>query len=237
LTRTIVCPNELCAKRYRPFISSTKIKVLGSPRYNDEWLIQLQQLLPVPTIQKNQHSLTIVFFLRKNEFSLFWDEIQRVIKMLIQFENVRLIIKPHTRDYQQKPLRNILKQIRSPRLEVAKEHEHSVNLIAMADIVIDVATSVAFEAVKRGIPVLSADYLHAGRSTIAHYIPETAMHCRDDIYHAIQNFLEDPSLPFYNAQHRKNFIQHMLDVPDKYVLERYVSLLAGETYTTKQLVA
>ncbi len=233
----IVCPNELCAKRYRPFISSTKIKVLGSPRYNDEWLARLRRLLPTTAIQKNQQLLNIVFFLRKNEFSLFWDEIKRVMKMLIQFENVQLIIKPHTRDYQQKPLRSILRQIQSPRIEVAQEHAHSVNLIEMAHIVIDVATSAAFEAVKHGTPVLSADYLHAGRSTIAHYIPETTMHCRDDIYHAIQRFIKDPQHDFYNTQHRANFIRHMLDVPDKYVLERYVSLLAGETQAPKRLVA
>lgn len=131
----IVCPNELCAKRYRPFIDDAKIKVLGSPRYNDEWLKVLHGLLHAPIARENRQTLCVVFFLRKNEFSLFWDEIQRVIIMLIQFENVRLIIKPHTRDYLQKPLKNILKQIQSPRLEIAQDNDHSVHLLAKADMI------------------------------------------------------------------------------------------------------
>lgn len=234
----IVCPNELCAKRYRPFIDDRKIKVLGSPRFNDEWLNVLQGLLPAPATRKNRHTLCIVFFLRKNEFSLFWDEIQRVINMLIQFEHVTLIIKPHTRDYLQQPLKNVLNGIQSPRLTVARDDEHSVNLLAKADMVIDVATSIAFEAVKRGIPVLSADYLHAGYSAIAHYIPETAMRCRDDIYHAISQITRNPHQPFYNEQHRETFIRQMLDVPDRQVLERYIDLLAEEkTQVVKQLAA
>ena len=48
----IVCPNELCAKRYRPFIDESKIKVLGSPRFNDEWLRILHGLLPSPIAEK-----------------------------------------------------------------------------------------------------------------------------------------------------------------------------------------
>jgi hypothetical protein len=229
----IVCPNELCAKRYRPFIDANKIKVLGSPRYSDEWLQIMSNLLPesssTASIRKSEQELYVVFFLRKKEFSLFWDEIKRVIVMILQFENVRLIVKPHTRDYLQEPLSSLLKQIKSPRLEIAKDDTHSASLLAQADVIIDIATSVTFEAIKRGIPVLAADYLHAGYSAIAHYIPEAEMRCRDDIYHAIAHFIEDPHREFYDKQHRITFIREMLDVPDKYVLERYVSLLAGDT--------
>ena len=157
--------------------------------------------------------------------------------MLMQFDNVRLIIKPHTRDFLQKPHKSILKQLCSPRFEVADDSAHSGALIAKADVIIDIATSVAFEAVKRGIPVLSADYLHAGYSTIAHYVPETAMRCRDDIYHAVCSFTKNRYQQFYNAQHRAEFNRHMLDVPDGYVLERYVSLLAAEVQDKKQLAA
>lgn len=227
----IVCPNELCAKRYRPFIEDRKIKVLGSARYSDEWLEVMPNLLPesLPAlpVKQNGHELCVVFFLRKKEFSLFWDEIQRVIAMMLQFDNLRLIIKPHTRDYLQKPLSSLLKQIKSPRLEVAKDDIHSASLLARADIIVDIATSVTFEAIKRGIPVLAADYLHAGYSAIAHYIPETEMRCRDDIYRALVHFSDNPHRQFYDQQHRASFIRQMLDVPDRYVLERYVNLLSG----------
>lgn len=39
---------------------------------------------------------------------------------------------------------------------------HSASLLAQADVIIDMATLVTIKAIKRGIPVLAADYLHAG---------------------------------------------------------------------------
>jgi hypothetical protein len=42
----LVVPNELCAKRFRPFLHHSAIAVLGSPRYCDEWLARLSSLSP-----------------------------------------------------------------------------------------------------------------------------------------------------------------------------------------------
>lgn len=42
----VVAPNDITAKRWRPFLSNEKIKSLGSPRYNDEWLEVLSQYTP-----------------------------------------------------------------------------------------------------------------------------------------------------------------------------------------------
>jgi hypothetical protein len=223
----VVCPNELCAKRYRPYLPEDRIQVLGSARYSDEWLQVLPDILPPTRLNKPEGTLCIAMFLRKKEFSLFWDEIERVIRMLGRFEGIHLIIKPHTRDYRRGSLKQILKRNRSPRIEVAGDELHSASLLLWADVIIDISTSVAYEAVKRGIPVLAADYLHAGYSALAHYVPETAIHYRDQIYNAILSLRDNPGKSFYNEQHRQTFIQTMIDVPDENVLDRYVKLLAS----------
>ena len=118
-----------------------------------------------------------------------------------------------------------MKRVRSRHVELAGNQVHSTSLLAWADVVIDVATPVSFEAVKRDLPILAAEYLHAGYTALAHYVPETAMHYRDEIYHAIMLLREDPKRRFYNEENRQTFIRTMLDVPDKQVLERYVALL------------
>jgi hypothetical protein len=97
-----------------------------------------------------------------------------------------------------------------------------------ADVSIDLATSVIFEAVRKRKPILAADYLHAGRSTVAHYMPETALLCRDDVYQRIRNLSETTIDGFYNELNRDRFLQEVLDSPSADVLQSYVDLLCGD---------
>jgi len=94
-----------------------------------------------------------------------------------------------------------------------------------SDVIIDLATSVVFEAVRAKKPVLAADYLIAARSAVAYYMPETELRCRDDVYEKINGFLTNGFEDFYVEEHRQRFLREMLDYPDANVLPRYVSLL------------
>ena len=199
-----------------------------SPRYCDEWLEKLNTLLPDSPLADDSDKLKIVLFLRKRVFSIFWDEVGRVIQLLAAFPNVQLIVKAHTRGGWKQPLsRNLaLRKLENVRFVAAKVH--SAHLLSWADVVVDIATSVAFEAVKLRKPVLAADYLHAGTSTVGTYIPECVLNCRDDIYSKVENFLENGCDDFYVEEHRKQFLAEIVDVPDPDVLPRYVDLLESQ---------
>ena len=224
----IVVPNELCATRFRPFADGSSIAVLGSPRYCDEWLEKLNTLLPESPLEDEPDKLKVVLFLRKRVFSVFWDEVGRVIQLLAAFPDVQLIVKAHTRGGWKQPLsRNrALRKLENVRFVAAKVH--SAHLLSWADVVIDIATSVAFEAVKLNKPVLAADYLHAGISTVGKHIPECVLHCRDDVYSRIENFLANGCDNFYVETHRQQFLAEIVDVPDPDVLPRYVDLLESQ---------
>jgi len=221
----VVVPNELCATRFRPFVKHGAVAVLGSPRYCDEWLARLEQLLPPSPLTVNPDKLKLVMFLRKKDFSVFWDEVGRVIRMLAAFTEVELIVKAHTRGGWRQPLsrRAGLRRLKNVRFVAAEIH--SSHLLSWSDAVIDIATSVAFEAVKLYKPVLAADYLHAGSSTVGTYIPECALHCRDDVYTKVDHLLKNGCSDFYVAAHRERFLREIVDVPDANVLPRYVDLL------------
>ncbi len=221
----VVVPNELCATRFRPFVKDFQVAVLGSPRYCDEWLAKLEQLLPPSPLTANPEKLNLVMFLRKKDFSLFWDEIGRVVQMLAAFADVELIIKAHTRGGWRQPLsrRAGLRRLKNVRFVAAEIH--SSHLLSWSDVVIDIATSVAFEAVKRNKPVLAADYLHAGTSTVGAYLPECVLHCRDDAYNKVEHFLLNGCADFYLPEHRERFLREIVDVPDGEVLPRFVDLL------------
>lgn len=221
----VVVPNELCAIRFRPFMSENQLAVLGSPRYCEEWLKILAGLMPPSPLVRSDSRLKIVMFLRKANFTTFWEEVGEVVHMIAQFPGVEMIIKPHTRSGWKQSLTKDSSIRQLPNVRVAGDDAHSVHLMNWSDVIIDLATSVVFEAVRARKPVLAADYLIAARSAVAYYMPETELKCRDDVYEHIKNFLEYGCDSFYVEEHRQRFLREMLDFPDANVLPRYVALL------------
>lgn len=223
----LVVPNELCAQRFRPFLEEQAIAILGSPRFSEEWLARLKTLAPPSPLANtgDQKRLKIVMFLRKANFTTFWEEVSEVVHLIAAFEQVELIIKPHTRSGWKQSFTRSKSLQKLKNVRIASDSMHSVHLMNWADVCIDLATSVVFEAVRCGQPVLAADYLHAGRSAVAEYMPETVLHCRDDVYEKISHFLAKGCQDFYVEAHRQQFLDHMLDVGGKAVLARYVALL------------
>ena len=221
----LVVPNELCATRFRPFLEDRAIAVLGSPRFCEEWLVKLSKILPPSPLKPSDSQLKIVMFLRKANFTTFWEEVGEVVHMIADFPGVEMIIKPHTRSGWKQSLTtdSSIKQL--PNVSIAGDDAHSVHLMNWSDIIIDLATSVVFEAVRTKKPVLAADYLIAGRSTIADYMPETELRCRDDVYEKISHFLSNGCDSFYIEENRQRFLREILDCPDSNVLPRYVELL------------
>lgn len=224
----LVVPNELCAKRFRPFLEEQAIAVLGSPRFCNEWLPKLNALLPVTPLQQSPSRLKIAMFLRKANFTTFWEEVSEVVHIISAFEGVELIIKPHTRSGWKQSLTKDSSICQLKNVHIADDNAHSVHLMNWSDVIIDLATSVVFEAVRMKKPVLAADYLIAGRSVIADYMPETELKCRDDVYAKIDGFLSNGCESFYVEAHRQNFLREMLDVGGEDVLPRYVSLLESQ---------
>ena len=206
-------------------MNDASLAILGSPRYCDEWLLRLKMIIPPSPLKKSDSRLKIVFFLRKDDFTIFWEEVGEVIFMIAAFPGTELIIKPHTRGGWRQSLTRDKSLLNLKNVHIAKENIHSTHLMDWADIMIDLATSVVYEAVKAGKPVLAADYLHAGRSTMAAYMPETELKCRDDVYHKIDIFLQKGCDSFYVEAHRQRFIREIIDGPNADVLSRYVAML------------
>jgi hypothetical protein len=231
----LVVPNELCAGRFRPFLDSQAIAVLGSPRYCDEWLTKLAELLPPSPLIRSDNKLKVAIFLRKSNFTTFWEEVREVVQMIASFTGVMIVIKPHTRSGWKQSLTKDAILLRLPNVSIAGANVHSAHLLNWADVIIDIATSVAFEAVKINKPVLAADYLHAGRSTIADFMPETELRCRDDVYKKIDGFLSNGCGSFYIEEHRQRFLKEMIDVIGPDVLPRYVALLEEQVRATRSV--
>ena len=135
---------------------------------------------------------------------------------------MKLVVKHHTRPSGADPLKPFYDELEEgpiANLRFAFDEIHSGSLLRWCDVVMDVATSVSFEAVKANKPVLAMEYLHAGYSTIARYIPSTEMRCRDDVLENLSRISSPRGTDgFYRKRDRVNFLDEMIDVPDAQVL-------------------
>ena len=118
-----------------------------------------------------------------------------------------------------------LKQNLDSNLKFIYEGVNSSSLMKWADLVIDLGTSITWEAVKQDKPVLMLEYLHSNYSTVAYYIKQSEMKCRDQLYDILQKLVKNKNLKFYNEEERRKFIKEIIDVPDNFVLERYCKFL------------
>jgi hypothetical protein len=113
-------------------------------------------------------------------------------------------------------------------IEFVSDDVHSSALIEWSDLILDIGTSVVSEAVMLNKPVLAPEYLHANITTLAHYMPSTALRCRDDLYDALVSLIEDPELVgFKSEDERCSYIREIIEYPTPHVLDRYVDFLVS----------
>ena len=224
----IVVPNELCAKRYYKHMGKDRIKILGSPRFNDEWLSIIGSLLTPYKTNGDSGKLKIVFYLRSSAYPIFWEEVVNTMSLIKQFSNVYLIVVHHTRPGSFHRLTDSYPDLKphvGENSRIVNTDIHSTSLIGWADVILDIGTSAVFEAIKLNKPVLELEYLHATYTTISHYMPKCVMMCRDHLYNTIKSFINNGCTNFYSDVEKEHFLKEVVDVPDSNVLDRYVRFM------------
>lgn len=232
----VVVPNPLTAERYTPFRDDKALKIPGSPRYNSEWMAVMNKLLPPYVCPASEGKLKVLLFLRNPVFPIFWEEVITAIQLITQFPDVFLVIKHHTRGgnetsphHRQHPALVQLNHMTAPNLEIEYNDIHSGSLLQWADVVLELGTSISFEAIVLNKPLLALEFLHSNISTVAHYLPSTALHCKDQLYDELLRLRQDRQHRMYTEDERQAFITQMIHCPDEHVLQRYVNLLVARS--------
>jgi hypothetical protein len=227
----VVVPNELTAGRYLPFRPSEQVHILGSPRFNAEWVPVLHSITPEFTEPASDGCLKVVMFLRNAVFPVFWDELPRVVSLITSFSDVFLVIRHHPRVGGAWPRRASRALARTgERLSKGRlvaDDVPSSALVRWADLVLDMGSSIVSEAIALGKPILAMENLHANVSTAARFMPGSAIRCRDDLYDALKESLSDHAARRYSGAERDEYIRSVLDQGEADVLGRHVRFLAG----------
>jgi hypothetical protein len=222
----VIVPNQLTSDH---FSLLDKIKVLGSPRYCDEWIPINDSIKPkVPYISQPGNTLKIVLFLRNKHWPINWSEMINIIKLITQFDRTYLIVKNHARGNETYDITWRHPELNSLKNMYIDSSLNASSLIDWADLVIDVGTSTCWEAIKKDKPILMLDYVCGNNPTISHYAPKTSITCRDDLFDNIRKFIKNPKRQLISEYQKQKFIKEMLDCPDSKVLERYCDFLESQ---------
>lgn len=225
----VIVPNALTAARYSKFRDESRLKIFGSPRYCDEWLAILHELVPSYDFQPSGEALKVALFLRPvDRFPIHWEEVMASMKLIAQFVDVYLVVMHHTRGDAGRIFKIQAWASAAENLHFVGTEVNASALVRWADVVLDLGTSASFEAVQLNKPLLALDHAHANISTTAHFLPACATHCRDDLYTAIDALRQNKTHRQYSDDERQTFIQQMIHTPDEGVLERYIAFLMAQ---------
>lgn len=220
-----VFPSDLVATDASPSFPKDRVKVLGSARYCEEWIEYLSEICPpVPDAELDKGKLKIAVFPRSWRYPLNWQALANALSLIAELDDVSIIVQHHTRenDFLQNVSDNYRSIVPIPgKLRIVDYNVYSGSLIRWADITLSLCTSVSFEAVVLGKPVLELEYLHALRSHLAETYPQLEILSHDELLSAIsaiQNGRREHQLTF---DQRSDFIRSMIHCGDSAVLSRY----------------
>ncbi len=136
-------------------VDSSRIYVLGSARYCNEWMAQNRRILPrtVKTDGETKEKLKVVFMTTRPTYRINVERLLETFEILSNFEDIEVVIKPHTRTGREAQMYNNL-----PLSNVS--YISSVELCEWADVVLVIGSSIIVEALAQNKPALYLKYLH-----------------------------------------------------------------------------
>jgi hypothetical protein len=226
----IAFPNHVMAERNRARgISDSQSKIVGCARYNREWVDTLPTIYQPYQWEENKNLRKILVLPRGKNYPIFWDELAQFIRIALQFENVCVIVMDHVRGNRVPQLASLegkLTPSENSRLRILGD-VGSVPLILWCDLVLDLMTGVAFDAVRRNIPVLELECLQTNKSTIGAYLTASRVNDRDEFFHIMEAFSRNQldMDNFYDPKELEVFVREMIEQNGPDVLGDYVRFI------------
>lgn len=209
-------------KRYfeseeQPFPLEGRAVTLGSLRFCPEWL-PIRNTFQPPW-EHAHDGPKLVFFLSNAKNNAFWDELQRTFTFLSHYPELKIAVKPHTRNM----------DFRLPDgcgNMTLVSHVPSSSLIDWADAVMVWGSSVAVEAFCRRKTVLYLRFLHANLSIFEHFQAGWILRCRDELKYALEDLIRDRTIRPYERANVDRLLRCVVQGSvDRPVPERYVEFL------------
>lgn len=216
----VLFPNQKTARRIVDPSATDKIRVLGSPRYNREWLDILSEIRPNEEVPSTT-GCNIVVFLRTEQYFVSRTEVEYTLELLSKFSGLDVIVKEHPRNRLLDP--STFEE--SENIQIVKNEIQSASLIDWGDVFLSLGTTITFEPVMRHKPVLALEYTHANQSVVSAYFSNADLRCKDDLYVTVHALLEDGLENFYDEDEHREFVEDMITASSEPVLDSWAECI------------
>ena len=147
-------------------LNKKTINIIGSARYCKEWSEFNLSLLKKFTVKKcSRNQLKVLFFLPQWAYKVNYLESIKVIKKISNNSNIFLIIKGNTREDMEGSLfREDIISLEKSKNVIVNSSVDSPSLVRWSDVVINIASSIALEALIQQRPIIYPFYLHRNKT-------------------------------------------------------------------------
>lgn len=210
-----------------------RISVLGSTRYCNEWIRQNNKILPrmLNLNKKDAKKLRLVFMTTKLRYRVKQDELMKALDLLANFDDIEIVIKPHTRSGRESSIYDKL-----PILKIADAS--SVELCEWADVILVIGSSIMVEALIQDKPLLYLKYLHANTTLYEEFGACWIIHDENELKKAIMSLKADKKSVPYRSKDVMRFITEFVygGRKDRDVLGDYEQFIVNCVSDKKQSV-
>ena len=200
-------------QQYSTTPDKSKMVVLGSIRYCQEWLNHVNIFTPEPE-KKISDKIKAVFFMRKFAYNVFKDEVHRTLDLFSSFPDIDFYIKPHTRGMQYLP------KVDAPNIHIVYE-ESSSFLINMADVIFfHGGAGIILESLAKKKLTACIDYLDSNRNVYEYFNACHTLKCRDELCFFLDSIIAGKTNIVSGEKVLKEIVyarDHSISVPDRYI--------------------
>jgi len=205
----------------RGIVSKENSLSLGSSRFDLRWVKKLREMRK--SLRQvdlfDDKKIKIVFMLSKQGYNSFPEELDRIVKLLSLFDEIGVVIKPHTRNqkFLSKKYNNIF---------FDNKHEfYSTDLIDWCDVVLFEHSCICLDPIQLNKPTILISSTHANLLVSNGVMLNWEVRTRDDLASFINRFISDPSTKTYTSKEKNKFLSQTIHEKSTTPLDDYAELV------------
>ena len=227
-TRYVVQSPEHKAANIEYGMAREKLVILGSARFCEEWSeINHSLMVSRPGKSIPSNGVAILFFLPHWNYNVYRIKCVSLILEIAKLPGVSLTVKAHTRGSGTMSAAEQVQLSENYPVVFADDTTHSASLVYEADIVINFGSSIGFEALRQGKPVINPTYLHNNQTFFDNSGAVYDVHNQESTLNQIKYCLSHSELEI-NRQAIDKFLLERVDgmASDLDVLQSYLNVLS-----------
>ncbi len=207
-------------------VAIEKSYLYGSARFTKEWIETREQIIKekkYETEYKN-NSIKILFFYPKQGQNIHNDELIRTVSILSQHDDFEVILKLHDRVNKLDVKKSLPKVVSNKKnIRIISNNYSSSSLISWCDVVLNVHSSVMFEATIKDKTLILLTYLHSNKMWFEDLSGFWKLSTRDDLVRCLNHLEKDKLYKPYTNDEKEKFLE-TINKKNQNIIDDYINL-------------